>query len=61
MIKQYLSDIINEHKTQYEWKIQLTMEIYFISSKGYNETRTMYITSDNIEIILDDETDEIIE
>ena len=33
MIRQYLSDIINDHKTQGEWKIQLTMAINFISSK----------------------------
>ena len=33
MIKQYLRDIINDHKTQEEWKIQLTVETSFISSK----------------------------
>ena len=27
MIRPYLSDIINDHKTQGEWKIQLTMAI----------------------------------
>ena len=32
-IRQYLSDIINDHKTQGEWKIQLAMEINFISFK----------------------------
>ena len=38
MIKQYLRDIINDHKTQEEWKIQLTIEINFISSKhAYNK------------------------
>ena len=26
-IRQYLSDMINDHKTQREWKIQLTMAI----------------------------------
>ena len=47
--------------TQGEWKIQLTMVINFISSKGSNETRTMLTKSDNIEIMIDNETDEIIE
>ena len=49
IIRQYLNDIINDHKTQGEWKIQLTMEINFISSKDSkdsNETRTMHTTSD---------------
>ena len=64
MIRQYFSNIINEtikdHKTQGEWEIQLTMEISFISSKDSNETRTMHTTSDNIEIMTGNETDEII-
>ena len=61
MIKQYLSDIMNDHKTQDKWKIQLTMKINFISSKHSNETRTMHTTSDSIEIIIGNKTDEIIE
>ena len=63
MIRQYLSDIINDNKTQGEWKIQLTMEVNFISSKDSkdsNETRTMHTKSDNIEIKIGNETDEII-
>ena len=66
MIRQYLSDIINDHKTKDEWKTQLTMEINFISSKdskdskASNETRTMHTTSDNIEIIIGNRTDGII-
>ena len=60
MIRQYLSDIINDHKTQGEWKIQLTMDINFISSKDSNETRTMHTKSENIEIMIGNETDEII-
>ena len=31
-IKPYLSDIINDHKTQGEWKIQLTIATNFFSS-----------------------------
>ena len=33
IIKAYLSDIRNDHKTQGEWKIQLSMVINFMSSK----------------------------
>ena len=61
MIRQYLSHTINDHKTQGEWKIQLTMVINFISSKDSEEIRTMYTKSDNIEIIIGNKTDEIIE
>ena len=51
-----------EHKTQGEWKIQLTMEVNFISSKkDSDETRAMRTKSDNIEIMMGSETDEIIE
>ena len=78
MIKPYLSDIINDHKTQgkwrihsgnkivehkaqSEWKIQLTMAINFISSKDSDETCTMHTKSNNAEIMMGSEADEIIE
>ena len=78
MIKQYLRDIINNHKTQGEWKfhsgnevinyetqgewkIQLTMIINFISSKDSDEIRTMHTKSNIMEIMMVNETDEIIE
>ena len=49
MIRSYLSDMINDHKTsRRDWKIQLTMQINFISSKDSDETRTMYTESHNI-------------
>ena len=56
-----MNDIINDLKTQGEWKIQLTKAIYFISSKDSNETRNMDSKSDNIEILIGNEADEIIE
>ena len=37
IIRKYLSDIINDYKTQGESKIQLTVEINFICSKDSNE------------------------
>ena len=78
MIKQYLGDVINNHKTSglerysssnktwveetpSEWKIQLTMTINFISSKDSDDARTMHTKSNNVEIMVGSETDEIIE
>ena len=77
MIRPYMSDIINDHKTQGEWRshsdhkiiecktqsewnIQLTMAISFISSKDSDETRTMHSKSNNAEIMMGCEADEII-
>ena len=48
-------------ETSSEWKIQLTMAINFISSKHSDETRTMHIKSNNVEVMIGSETDEIIE
>ena len=51
-----------ERKTQSEWKIQLTMAINFISSKpDSDETRIMHAKSDNVEIMMGSETNEVIE
>ena len=79
IIKPYLSDMINDHKTPMnlrvhsrdevinyetqlgEWKIQLTMSIKFIFSKDSNETCIMHTKSDDIEIMMRIETDDIIE
>ena len=62
MIRTYLVDVINDHKTQSEWKIQLTAAINFISSKPDSEkTRIMHAKSDNIEIMIGSETNEFIE
>ena len=58
MIRPYLNDIINDHKNQGEWRIQLTMEINFISSKkDFDDIRTMHTKSDNTEIMMSSETD----
>ena len=57
VITPYLRDMINNHKTLGEWKIQLSMKINFVSSKDYSdETRTTSNWSDNIEIIMGNET-----
>ena len=49
--------------TQGEWKIHLTMVINFISSKDskdFDENQIIHLKSDNIEIMMGSETDEII-
>ena len=51
-----------DFKTQYgEWKIELTMSINFISSKDSDETCNMHTKSNNIEIMMGNETDDITE
>ena len=60
MNRSYLSDVVNDHKTQGEWKLQLTMSISFISSEDSDETRTTDKKSDDIKIIIGKETDGII-
>ena len=44
-----------------EWKFQLTMRINFISSLDTGEIRTMDSKSDNIDIMMVTETDDIID
>ena len=74
MIRPYLNDITNDHKTPKnlsvrssnetqlgERKIQLTMSINFISSKDTDETCNIHTKSDNIKIIMVSETNDIIE
>ena len=78
MVKPYLSDIINDHKTSgleryssrnktwveetpSEWKIRLTMAINFTSSTDSDKTCTMHTKSNNVEIMVGSETNEIIE
>ena len=62
MIRPYLVDMINDHKNQSEWKIQLTMTINFISSKpDFDETRLTHTKSDNTEIMNGSDTNEVIE
>ena len=58
IIRSYLSNMIYDHKTISKWKIQLTMQINFISHKDSEETRTIHTKCRNIEIM---ETDQTIE
>ena len=62
MIIPYLIDMINDHKNQGEWKIQLSAEINFSSSKpDSDETRIMHTKSNNIEIMNGSDANEVIE
>ena len=62
LIEKYLRELIEEYKQKGEWKVQLTIEVNFISLKpGSDEIRIMYTRSDNIEIMFGDENDDIIE
>ena len=52
--------MIDHLQTQGEWEIQLTMAIDFISSKDSDETRTMHTKNDSKEILIGNETYEVI-
>ena len=52
--------MINNDEAHGEWKIQLTMQINFISSLDTGEIHTMYSKSINVKIIKGYETDDII-
>ena len=69
MIRPYLRDMINNHKTPMklpnkvidcknkfgEWKIQLKMQINYIPPKNFEESRTIYSPINNIEILMGNE------
>ena len=52
--------MIKDKRKKGEWKIQLIMKINFISSKNFNDTRDIYSKSDNAEIMMGNDTNEII-
>ena len=64
MIKPYLSDLINENKAIEnnfnKWKIQIKMHVNFVSSNDTGEICTIFVLSDNDEIMLGNEMDDIV-
>ena len=52
IIRPYLKDMIDKYKARGEWKIQLSMQIIFVSLTDVNETREMHTKSDNITIMI---------
>ena len=61
IIRPYLNDLINDHKATGEWKIQLVILNRCISSRNYEETCDMYSASNNIEIFMSSNLDEVID
>ena len=59
-ISPYLKDIINNLKKSDTWKIQLSIANNFISSIDNDEEHVMHSKSDNIEIMINNEADEVI-
>ena len=76
MIRPYLRDLINNHKPAMEdneednednsgsecgeWKTQLVMQNNFISTKNFEDTRTIYSASKPVEIYMGSDTENII-
>ena len=59
-IKSYLKDIINDLKKFNMWKIQWTITVrFFFSVDNKDEEREMDSKTDNIEIMVNDEADEV--
>ena len=60
-LKVHSRDKLSDYETQFggKWKIQLTMQINFVSSKDSEETRTMSTKSN--EIMMGNETSDILE
>ena len=58
-IIEHLRKMINDKKKSGEWKIQLIMKMYFIFSKNFNDVRDMYSKSDNVEIKMSTDNNEI--
>ena len=62
LIEKYLRELINYYKNKGEWKVQLLAETNFISLKpGSDVTCIMHNRSDNIEIMIGKDNDDIIE
>ena len=56
-ITPYLYDLINNHRiVRRVWKIQINMQVNFISSINPKETRIYYACSDNLSVMQGSET-----
>ena len=51
--------MMNDYKSKGEWKIQLSMQIIFVSFTDANETCEMHTKNDNITIMSGIETDDV--
>ena len=59
-IRPYLKDIINNLKKSDTWKIKLSISINFISSIDNEQECVMHSKNDNIKIMINNETDEVL-
>ena len=55
-----MRDIIIDLQSSDAWKIQLTIEMNFISSKDTEEERVMHSTSDNIKFTPYNDAEEVV-
>ena len=56
-ITPYLYDLINDHRiVRRVWKIQINMHVNFVTSKDTGETGTIYVWSDNVNIMRGSDT-----
>ena len=60
IVRPFLKDMIDDHKSKDEWKIQLSMRIIFVSFIDSNETLEMHTKIDNITITSGIETTDAI-
>ena len=60
IIRPYLKDMIDSHKSKGEWKIQLSVRIISVSFTDTNKTREMHTRSDNITIMSGVETEDLL-
>ena len=60
-LRPYLKDIINNPKKSDTQKIQLTIANNFTSSEDNDEEHLMHSKSNNTEVMIDDNADEVIE
>ena len=50
----------NTNNNRAEWKIQLTMQNSCISTKSFEETRTIYTKSEPVEVFMGSDTEHVI-
>ena len=60
MIEPHLTELINKHKNDDSWKIQLTMKINFTLFQDFNDKRSLYVKTKNVVIIEGSDINEII-
>ena len=59
IIRTYLKGMRDDHKSKSEWKIQLSMQIIFVSLTDANETREMHTKSNDISNMRGVETEDV--